>query len=183
MPKATHDPITGERAIAPEIPSGDISPEAAAAAVALTAPSILDLGRHLAAVEIAINAFDVSNLRRAVPAIESRALADADRRAAAAMTILYDRSDALREMISTMPAQTLQDVAVQVNVMAAMAAFISAHKITEEQATEKADRIERMAYGMLPVVAAAAGLGMEAMDWADQDCLRITRFDGVGVTS
>ena len=36
---------------------------------------------------------------------------------------------------------------------------------------------------MLPLIAAAAGLNLDAMDWRDNDQLRVMHFAGVGVTS
>ena len=46
---------------------------------------------------------------------------------------------------------------------------------------EEAEKLSRMLLGMVPVLAAAAGLDMAQMDWADQDSLRVWRFAGVGV--
>ena len=218
MTKATHNPTTGERAVALEIlsagpgrpgtapgltletdrnrsakadsedgskaslASGDISPETAAAAVALTSPSILDLGKHLAAVEVAHEAFDNVNMGLSLKAGDKAGEVRSRQRHEAAWTILEDRAEALREMISSMPALTIQDAAVQIGVICTASSRLSASVHTANEATAIADRIERMALGMLPIVAKVAGLDMEAMDWADGDALRVWRFDGVGVT-
>ena len=98
MPKVTHDPITGDRAVAPET---------AAAAVAATAPSILDLGRHLAQVEISYNAHDIVFVDRAFPAGDEDCRREAKLRSSAAQDLLMKRGDALRTIISTMPAKDL----------------------------------------------------------------------------
>ncbi len=52
-----------------------------------------------------------------------------------------------------------------------------------DRAREEADKLSRMLLGMVPVLAAAAGLAMPEMDRADQDSLRVYRFAGVGVQS
>ena len=172
MTKAGIDPTTGDRAVAPET---------AAAAVAATAPSILDLGKHLAQVEISYSAHDIVDLKRSVPAGDEDALREAKKRAEAAQLILGDRQEALRDLICTMPAKTLADVAIQVAAILVIASRISASHHTPDQVAREADRIERMALGMLPILAAASGLDMEAMDWADNDQLRPLRFTGVEV--
>ena len=217
MTKATHDPTTGDRTVAPEIhaagrarsrntpgltpgpnvenipeaalgnhpPSdtatNDISPETAA--VALTAPSILDLGKQLAAVEIAHEAFDSGNMRLSLKVGDAEAARRSKQRGEAAWEVLEPRAEALRELIATMPALTIQDAAVQIALICTASGRLSASIHSRESSTAMADQIERMALGLLPLVARAAGLDLEAMNWASNEYLRVHRFDGVGVTS
>ena len=161
----------------------DVAPQTAAAAVSATAPSILDLGKHLAQVEIAYNAHDIVELKRGVRAGDEDAMREATNRSEAAQIILGERQEALRDLICTLPAKTLADAAIHVAGIVTLSARLSASICTADQVTRAADKIERMALGMLPILAAAAGLDMEAMDWADNDQLRPLRFTGVEVQS
>ena len=163
--------------------TSQIAPETAAAAVASTAPSILELGKHLAQVEISYNAHDVVELNRTLRGGDEDGLRHAKNQAEAAQLILGDRQEALRDLICTMPAKTLADAAIQVAAIVVISARLSASHHTAHQVTREADKIERMALGMLPILAAASGLDMEAMDWADNDQLRPLRFTGVEVQS
>ncbi len=54
---------------------------------------------------------------------------------------------------------------------------------TLDEVTGLASTIERMTLGILPVVASAAGLEMNAMGWDGAVSLRLHRYTGVGVTS
>ncbi len=172
--KAADDSITVGRTV---------SPETAAAAVALTAPSILELGKQLAAVEAAHDAFDSIAMRRALRVDDDDAERRMERRGKAAWEILDVRAEALRELISSMPAQSIQDAAVQVGLICTAGGRLAASVHTQEQKEALADGIERMALGILPILAQVAGLDIEAMGWAGNEYLRIFRFDGVGVTS
>ncbi len=164
-----------EASDAPDTPA----PEIAAAVVALTAPSALDLGRQLAAVDLAHEAFDMANVRH--PGADgSRSLAHDYKQEAT--TILRTRAEALRNLITTVPAKTLADAAVLCNEIVVIADRLNAHDDpSPSQVNLAMERINRMALGMLPIVAAAAGLDMEAMRWSD--ALRIRRFYGVGVAA
>ncbi len=150
----------------------DITPEEAARAVANTAPSVFALGQHLAALERAHEAYDPVNLQRAASAVD-----ETQQRAARA--IQEDRMEALREMIASMPALTLKDAAVQVEAITVAASLLSCSTHTEAQVEAIADRIERMALSILPLIAAAADLDLEAMFWTDNLTLRAHRFAGV----
>ena len=72
---------------------------------------------------------------------------------------------------------------MQLAVIAEYASRLAANLFPKEESVRLMDDIERMAFGVLPVLAKAAGLEMEEMDWADNDQLRVHRYSGVGVTS
>ncbi len=154
---------------------GEIAASAAAALVLAEAQSPLSLGRQLAAADRAYSAFDTVALRQGA----GENVRDGDE----AQTFLYDRIDALRVLISTTPATSLQDAAVLISesltVAGRLSDFNSSGPITEDFCR----RLERMLYSALPLVAQAAGLGMEEMNWADRDTLRMARYAGVGVQS
>lgn len=154
----------------------DITPEEAVRVVANTAPSVFSLGQHLAALERAHEAYDPVNLQRMASAVD-----ETQQRAARA--IQEDRMEALREIIASMPALTLKDAAVQVEAITVAASLLSCSTHTEAQVEAIADRIERMALSILPLIAAAADLDLEAMFWTDNLTLRTSRFEGVGVQS
>ncbi len=144
----------------------------AARAVALGAPRIEDLGRQLAAVEEAAHQFDSAFLKP-----------QHDRVSDDARVVLGERGDALRLMISTLPAATVADAAVQVSQILDLTDQLRFYEGDEDERRNMIARIERMALGMRPVLAQAAGLDMAKMGWARQDgCLRVSRWRGAGVT-
>jgi hypothetical protein len=174
---ATEHPTT--RAV-PRDPPPQIStaaPNAAAAALAVgdLAPSPADIGRHIAATEAAYDAFEA--LGASVEKGSEKVTASG------AAEILIDRTDALRLLITTVPAKTLADVAAHCAEVAHIASQLAGNRYPERDVEQMADRIERMMYSALPVLAAAAGLDMTAMGWIHNDALRVHRFAGVGVTS
>lgn len=143
----------------------------AAAALAGLTPSIISLGEQYAAALAAYERFDAKHAPKAFAA---------DTSSRAAQRVLADRMGALVDLIATMPAATLADVAVQVHAVGSLAARVNG-ETSPAQALSVARQIERMAYGMLPLVAAVAGLDMAAMGWAGNAGLRVERFAGVGV--
>ena len=161
----------------------DVAPETAAAAVALASPSLLDLGRQLATLLVSYDAHDIVALKRATRGVAGEGLCSVSNRAVAAQAILGDRIEAVRALITTIPAQTIADVAVQIEQVAVMSSRLSADGENTHEVRGVADQIERMAYSMLPIVAAAAELSVEAMNWEGSLALRVHRFAAVGVTS
>jgi hypothetical protein len=150
---------------------------AAALAVAASCPSIESLGRHLADVERAYEAHDIVNLRRHTED-------HAEDLSSEGQAILLERIDALRGLIATIPAATLADAAIQVAEISQISCRLWANTYTADEVAAMAGKIARMSYGILPIVAKAAGLDMVAMDWAaDNDNLRVHRFAAVGVVS
>jgi hypothetical protein len=158
--------------------SADAAAIAAAASEQVAATpvcSILDLGRHLAAVDIAHNRHDHANLvnpglTHQKPPVHAEA-----------MELLYDRGQAMRRLIASMPAQTLADAAVQI---------AAGNSIVETLENEDLDaytkgfclrELHRLFLSALPVVAEAAELDPVAMGWAELLKLRARCFAGVGV--
>jgi hypothetical protein len=181
MPKAsppsTTIPLGAGTRSDPELNASDAAAKASAASELVASTpicSIFQLGEHLAAVGIAYSAHDLAAL-----ANNAKPFAPPPPHAKA-MALLMDRGDALRGLIATMQAVTLADVAVQIGVAIDLASQIFANEIPNENAKDCAEAIDRMLQGMLPIVAAAAGLDMAAMDWSENAALRARRFAGVG---
>ncbi len=152
---------------------GDIAASAAAACIPASATDALSLGRQLAQAERALAAFDPVSVKLGKGAKRADA---ADARA-----ILDDRVEALRTLISTTPATSVEDAAVLVAESLTIAGGLTASKFSENDADAMAIRLERMLLAAMPFVAEAAGLDMAEMNWADRDGLRLWRYAGVGV--
>ena len=86
---------------------GEIAASAAAALLPSTTTKAVQLGRHLADAERAYSAFDPAALKRGT--LNGREDGDDAR------TILDDRVEALRILISTTPATSIQDAAVLIS--------------------------------------------------------------------
>lgn len=140
----------------------------ASALVPQHAPVIYDLGKHLADVERAYEARDSAH-------------DSASRRNA--LGVLDGRREALRDLICTMPAQTIQDAAVQIEVAATIASCLATNQFDARAIDRMAEQMERVLFGVLPIVAKAAGINLDAMFWTDLDTLRVSRFAGVGVVA
>ena len=130
-------------------------------------PPIIDLGRALASTDIEYDRLDHLMGRRTVA--EERA-----------MDLLFTRRESLWQFISTMPAMTLADAAVQIGVACHFAGTVECSDWSSpdklKHLGELADALERICLSVLPLVAAAAGLDLAEMDWADLDRLRASRF-------
>ena len=151
-----------------------------AAKVLQDAPSVASLGQMLARSEQAYQAFDVASL--ALLEVKGSKHDKEQIACADAQALLYERQDALRVLISTQPARTLGDAAVQIAEIGHLADQLHVNDYDEITQIALTKRIERMALSMLPVLAEAAGLDMQAMNWARQDeYLRPSRWAGVGV--
>ena len=152
--------------------------EAASATVMESMPSVLAIGTHLADAGHAYSAWDE------VALVEPD---EPQRRLGAVATYARDtaglRKQALRELLATMPAASIEDAAVLVAEAAEIAGFLSGANSTPVATVEAADAIERMLLSALPFIARAAGLDMERMNWSAGESLRQHRFAGVGVQS
>ena len=154
---------------------GEIAATFAALEVLTDAPTALDLGRQLANAERAYHAFDSVVLRQGT----SRTADDG----IDARSILEDRLEALRTLISTTPARSLQDAAVLVAEAAIVAGRVAESNFDKMQIEEFLARLERMLVSAAPLIAKAAGLDPTEMEWAHRDYVRLSRFAGVGVQS
>ncbi len=154
---------------------GEIAASFAAALLPATTTKAAQLGRHLADAERAYRAFDPVALKRGT---KGGAENGGDAR-----TILDDRIEALRILISTTPATSVQDAAVLVSEALTIAGRLAVSRFSEHEAETLADRMERMLLAAMPFIAEAAGLDMAEMNWACRDDLRLVRYAGVGVQS
>ncbi len=154
---------------------GEIAASAAAALLPATTAKAAHLGRHLADAERAYYAFDTVALRCGTL---QNAKDGTD-----AQSILDDRVEALRILISTTPATSVQDAAVLVSEALTIAGRLAASSFSKAEAEILASRMERMLLAAIPFVADAAGLDMAEMNWADRDVLRVARYAGMGVQS
>jgi hypothetical protein len=139
--------------------------------------SILDLGRHLAAVDIAHNRHDHANLvnpglTHQKPPVHEEA-----------MELLYDRGEAMRRLIASMQAQTLADAAVQIAVGNSIVETLESENIDAYAKGLCIRELHRIFLSALPIVAEAAELDPVAMDWTELVNLRARCFAGVGVQS
>ncbi len=154
---------------------GEIAASAAAALLPATTTMAANLGRHLADTERAYSAFDqvalkAGTLRNAPDGDDARAILD-------------DRVEALRILISTTPAKSVQDAAVLISEALTIAGRLASSLFSKDEADALANRMERMLLAAMPFVAEAAGLDMVEMNWADRDVLRMARYAGMGVQS
>jgi hypothetical protein len=146
---------------------------AASAEVALTAPSAYAIGLHLARVQQAHHLHDVAGLEA------KHANPDAYHPTNGA-DILWDRAEALRDLIATMPATSLRDAAVILAEAAIVADRMNANQQTPEEAEKESGKLARMVATCLPWVARAAGLDVVDMDWDARCDLAHHYFVGVG---
>ena len=138
-------------------------------------PSVTDLGRRLAALDIAFYREDENQAR-------SKHDINSFQRTERAMDIIDDQRRALRDLIASMPAQTLADAAVQIECAAYIATNLhadQADQYAEERLGGLHQKLETICLSVLPIVAAEAGLDIEAMDWTDHCRLRAQRFQGL----
>ena len=144
----------------------------AASKIPTSAPTVAALGAHLADVERALEAYGVDYFPENGPDAIS---------AQYAREILYERADGLRLVIGTMQAATMADAAIQIALIPYHSERISSLNGAASEAAGTV--IDRMAYPVLPIVAAAANLDIHGMGWEDLERLRVSRFTGVGVQS
>ena len=152
---------------------GEIAAAFAAGKVLSDAQDAFALGRQLAAAQMAYDAFDAASLAQGGGGDRDDGLN--------ARSILNDRIEALRTLISTTPAKSLKDAAVLVAESLTVAGRLAGCKSNLHMAEKYSDRLERMLMSALPFVAEAARLDLAAMDWLEQDNLRAVLFSGVGV--
>ena len=97
-----------------------------------------------------------------------------------ALVTLTDREQALRFLISTLPATSLAEAAVQLGTASTFAGILHASDwrdpATHHRLNELHDALNRIMLSVLPAVAAAAGLDLAAMCWDDLDRLRASLF-------
>ncbi len=117
-------------------------------------PSIADLGKMLAALDVALEA--VTTFERGQP-------------------IAADRAGALRDLIATMQPRTFADAAVVIACAVSIASRLD-HKDASDQAGHEVRKLERMLLSVLPIVTEAAGLDPGQMGWTVLEERRASMF-------
>jgi hypothetical protein len=134
-------------------------------------PSIHDLGRRIAALYVVHDRCDEDGVQ-----------ADgfsAEHRAQDGMDIAHAQIIAAREMICAMPAVTLADAAVQIAAAVVVADQIDGAARCEHTLIQLEKKLDRLLLSALPLIAEAAGLGMDEMGWSDLAKLRAHRFEAL----
>ncbi len=172
-------PDTRPAAYAEPDPNDSSTPDAARltpavrkalADVAGTAPSIIIMSDHLAAIDTAYAMLDAAGPTGArLQAHE------------AAKGLLDERREAVRDIITTLPAADMKDAACIVAGMVTIAGRTYANAYAPEQQEREAAKLERMALGILPIATRAAGMDAAGMGWGGSDSLRVARYVGAGV--
>ena len=125
-------------------------------------PSLTELGRTLGAITRRGSRIDLASCGRTAPRDEAERLEQQkdDRRCSTADKLLYRQMEALREIIGTMPAQSLSDCAVQISVASHLVFKLTNNQTEKAEIADLADAIERILISVLPVLAVAAGLDL-----------------------
>ncbi len=130
-------------------------------------PSIIDLGRALAANDIKYDRLD--NLMDKRTTAEDRV-----------MGLLLTRRHVLWDFIASLPALSLADAAVQIGVACQIAITLENSDWSgpdrQLRLGETAGGLARICLSVLPLIAEAAGLDLAEMDWTDLHHLRASRF-------
>jgi hypothetical protein len=144
----------------------------ALADVAATAPSIIMMSDHLAAIDRAYDLLDAAGPTGArLQAYE------------AAKGLLDERRQAVRDVIATLPPADMKDAACIIAGMVTIAGLMYANAYAPEQQEREAAKLERMALGILPIATLAAGMDAADMGWSGSESLRVARYVGAGVMS
>lgn len=125
-------------------------------------PPITELGRILGTIARREAAIDLVGSGQPSPANEEerRARASQQIRLNIADRLLFDRLTALRSVVGTLPAQTLSDCVVQINVAAHWIMRMTCNDLDPSDIKECSDNLERIVISVLPVMAAAAGMDL-----------------------
>ena len=146
-------------------------------------PSITELGLMLAEIAKREASIDLITIGRGKPANEEQrqewAMFDRDLRTAD--SLLFARLDALRGLVSTLPAQNLSDCVVQINVASHMVMKITGNDLDKPELDELSDAVERIMVSVLPVLAAAAGLDLVEFALDEVTNLHEARFPELAI--
>ena len=144
-------------------------------------PSITEVGRIHGAITRREATIDLVSHGRGEPkneeqrrdwAVQDRLLMTADR-------LLFDQMDALRKLIATMPAKSLSDAVVQINVAGIMIMKLTTNDCDKDEQDELSDDIERIMISVIGVLAEAAGLDMVEYAFDELAILHDGRFPAV----
>ncbi len=146
-------------------------------------PSITELGRMLGTTsrrEASVNGLrdargkPASEEQRREIASENMLLDTADR-------LLFRRIDALRDLVSTMPAETLSDCVVQINIAGHFVMKMTCNDLEKPELDHLSNAIERIMVSVLPVLAAAAQLDLAEFALDEITMLHEGRFPALAV--
>jgi len=146
-------------------------------------PSITQLGRVLGTTARREAAIDLIGSGQPPPADEEerRARASQQIRLNTADRLLFDRLNALRSLVGTMPAKTLSDCVVQINVAAHWIMRMTCNDLDPSEISEHCDNLERIIVSVLPVLAAAAGLDLVEFALDEVTDLHEARFPELAI--
>jgi len=141
-------------------------------------PSITELGRILGAITRRESAIDLVVVDRDPPRDEAERLEQSreDRRCHTVDKLLYRQMEALREIVTTMPAQSLPDCAVQISVASHLVSKLTNNDLEKAEIRDLADGIERILISVLPVLAVAAGLDLIEFAFDEVTALHEVKF-------
>lgn len=141
-------------------------------------PSITQLGLILGGIAQREAAIDLMPLGRGEPVGEDDRCARAveQLRRNTADRLLFDQLGALRSLIGTMPAMTLSDCVVQINVASHWLFRLTCNDLEPPEVRDVCDNLERIMISVLPVIAAAAGLDLVEFALDEVAILHEARF-------
>lgn len=167
MTKADHDP-TPE----PLIAEADRLADKAAA----TAPTIAVLAQHWTASRSCQDAFDAAWLKQPAGALPAARLNNS-------VDNLADRHAAIAFLIATLPPKSLSDVVATLAVACGYADDLLDSALTPCERRRLMGHVRRAVFGALPIVAAAAGIDLDATKWGITSALCASRLAGIEVQS
>ncbi|MGI4945585.1 MAG: hypothetical protein ACRYHQ_34320 [Janthinobacterium lividum] len=139
----------------------------------LPLPAVIDLGRRIAALSAEYDRHEQASL-------DARGNARAQLVAHNTMKILDEQSQVLRDLVTTIPARSMADAAVQIAEAFGIAEDLYRNVHSSVEVERLAAALTRLALSALPVIAAAAGLDPAAMGWESEvGYLYASRFAGL----
>lgn len=152
----------------PEVPRMSL---AATEAVSVL-PSVLQLGLLIKALDDRAEVFD--DAASAAKKGKTPECLHGVHAAESGHTLALDRSEALKDLVLTLPARSLGDAAVQLYMAFNELDRVSDFQLDMKELEAMATRLRRLVAGVLPVVAGAAGLTVEQIG-GDYMAARIAR--------
>ncbi len=136
-------------------------------------PAVIDLGRRIAALSFEYQ-------RQEQISREAQGNWPAKEAAKDAMEIIDEQSRVLRDLVTTIPARSMADAAVQIAEAFLVAENLHANVHPADEVECLSAVLTRLLLSALPLVAEAAGLNPVAMDWEQEvGALRAARFAGL----
>jgi hypothetical protein len=140
--------------------------------------SVEALGRQIAEIYRTQRAYELATGKTLIETMPERMQFDIATHAALGMFGI--RIDAIHELIATLGARNLADSAVQIATINELANMLADFENSPSESRLAGMKIRRMARGILPIVARAAGLDVAEMEWTQVAELGAIEFAGVG---